>query len=44
MPVDVTRYDGVIHGFFGMGDVLDKAKVAMQHAADALRKAFGSSR
>jgi acetyl esterase len=44
VPVDVKRYDGVIHGFFSMGDVVAKGKVAMQHAADALRKAFGSSR
>jgi len=41
VPVDVKRYDGVIHGFFSMGDVLAKGKVAMQHAAGALRKAFG---
>jgi len=41
VPVDVKRYDGVIHGFFSMGDILAKGKVAMQHAADALRKAFG---
>ena len=44
VPVEVKRYDGVIHGFFSMGDVLAKGKVAMQHAADALKKAFGQSR
>jgi acetyl esterase len=43
VPVDVKRYDGVIHGFFSMGDVLAKGKVAMAHATEALRKAFGSS-
>jgi len=44
VPVEVKRYDGVIHGFFSMGDILAKGKVAMQHAADALKKAFGQSR
>jgi acetyl esterase len=44
VPVEVKRYDGVIHGFFSMGDVLAKGQVAMRHAADALKKAFGQSR
>lgn len=35
----VTRYDGMIHGFFGMA-VLDKARAAQEQAAGALRSAL----
>lgn len=35
-----TRYEGMIHGFFGMGAALDKAKLAVQEASMALRSAF----
>jgi acetyl esterase len=40
VPVTLTRYDGMIHGFFGMGAQLDKAKAAVDEAARALRAAF----
>jgi acetyl esterase len=40
VPATVTRYDGVIHGFFGMGNVIDKAKLAVAQAARELRQAF----
>ena len=43
VPVDLRRYDGVIHGFFSMGDILAKGKVAVQSATDSLRKAFGTA-
>lgn len=36
-----TRYDGMIHGFFGMAAALDKGKQAIAEACEALRKAFG---
>ncbi len=36
----LTRYDGVIHGFFGMGNAIDKAKLAVAQAARELREAF----
>lgn len=36
----VTRYDGMIHGFFGMGAMIDRANAAMREAAGALRIAF----
>ncbi len=36
----VARYGGVIHGFFGMGNVIDKANAAVAQAAEALRGAF----
>ena len=38
-----TLYDGVIHGFFGMSAVVDKAKLAVEEASAALRKAFSRS-
>jgi acetyl esterase/lipase len=42
VDVTVTRYDGMIHGFFGMGDVIPDGKAAVQEAAAALRDAFTS--
>lgn len=41
VAVDATRYDGVMHEFFGAAAVLDKAEQAQQQAADHLRAAFG---
>jgi acetyl esterase len=38
----LKRYDGVTHGFFGMPGLLEKAKVAIGDAADALRTAIGT--
>ena len=38
----LKRYDGVTHGFFGMPELLEKAKVAIQDAAVALRNAIGT--
>ena len=37
----LTRYDGMIHGFFSLGAVLDQGKRAVQEAATQLRAAFG---
>jgi hypothetical protein len=39
--VTATRYDGMIHGFFGLRASLDKAVEATNESAAALRKAFG---
>jgi len=36
----LSRYDGMIHGFFGMGLMIDKAKVAVREATTSLRAAF----
>jgi acetyl esterase len=36
------RYDGMIHGFFGMTAVLDKGKQAVAEACAALRQAFAA--
>jgi acetyl esterase len=40
VPTSLTRYDGVIHGFFGMGNVIDQARTAVAQAASELRSAF----
>jgi acetyl esterase len=42
VPVQVTRYPGMIHGFFGMTGLLDRARESVTEAATALRAAFGS--
>ena len=39
-PVQLTRYDGMIHGFFAMGAIIDQGKTAIQQSAAALRTAF----
>jgi acetyl esterase len=43
LGVDATarRYDGMIHGFVSMGDVVPDGKIAVDEAADALRRALG---
>ncbi len=38
-----TRYDGMIHGFFSMGAVVDKGQQAVDEASAALRNAFARS-
>ncbi|MGH9209449.1 MAG: alpha/beta hydrolase [Acidimicrobiales bacterium] len=38
--VAVRRYDGVIHGFFAMNEFIPDGGVAVQHAAEALRRAL----
>ena len=37
-----SRYDGMIHGFFGMCGVVDKADIAVAEASAALRKSFAA--
>jgi acetyl esterase len=39
-PVQLIRYDGMIHGFFTMGGLIDQGRAAVQQAATALRAAF----
>ena len=39
---DLKRYPGMIHGFFGMGPLLTKAREATTEAASALRAAFAA--
>lgn len=40
--VDYRNYSGVTHEFFGMGAVLDEAKLAVTQAAAGLKRAFGT--
>ena len=39
VPAEVNRYDGMIHGFFGMAGVMDTARTAMDDACAFLRGA-----
>jgi acetyl esterase len=41
VPVQLRRYDGMIHGFFSMASVFPQAKQAVAEAAEALRGSFG---
>ena len=40
VPVTLTRYGGMFHGFLRMTRLLDKAKAALDEVAASLRKAF----
>lgn len=40
VPVTSTRYDGVMHEFFGAAAVLDKAEQAQRETAEHLRRCF----
>jgi acetyl esterase len=43
VATNYSRYDGMIHGFFGMSAVLDKGKQAVAEASAALRQAFAAA-
>lgn len=38
--IDIKRYDGFIHGFFGHSQVLPATRIAMQDACSALKEAL----
>ena len=40
VPVDLVRYDGQIHGFFGLAGILDDGRDAVDRAGAALRAAL----
>jgi acetyl esterase len=42
VPTTYSRYNGMIHGFFGMAAVLDKGKQAVAEACAALQHAFAA--
>jgi acetyl esterase len=44
VPTTCTRYDGMIHGFFGMGSVLEQGRRAIEEAGRALREAFAGAK
>jgi acetyl esterase len=44
VPVELRRFDGMIHGFFAMGGDLDRGREAVGWAADRLRAAFAAER
>lgn len=40
VPTTLTRYDGMVHGFFGYAETVDAARDAVRRCAEALRKAL----
>lgn len=42
VPVELTRYPGVAHGFFGMAGTLDAGRRAVDQVAAYLRRTFAS--
>lgn len=42
VAVDYRNYEGVTHGFLGLGAVLEQARAAVAQAAKGLRAAFGT--
>lgn len=42
VPVQRHRYDGMIHAFFGLSGAFPASRDAIQRAATALRRAFGT--
>lgn len=43
VPVEVRRYEGMIHAFFSFAGVIEKGKVAIADAGAATRRALGAS-
>ena len=42
VTVEHRRYDGMIHGFFGLSGAFDASREAIDQVASALRRAFGT--
>ena len=42
--VSLSNYEGMVHGFYLMGGVVDAARRAVAESADALREAFNDAR
>ena len=43
VPTEVSRYDGVVHGFFNAGIPFERTWQAMDEVAAQLRRAFGAA-
>ena len=43
VAAETTRYDGMVHGFFSLGEFLSDGRRALTQAADALGGAIGST-
>ena len=43
VPVELTRFDGQIHGFFWMPVIMDDAKTALNQIKDAFKKQFSET-
>jgi acetyl esterase len=41
IPVELKRYEGMIHPFFNLGGVIDAGRTALADAASSLRQALG---
>lgn len=44
IPVEATRYEGMIHGFFWMPGILEQARNVIEQAANGLKEAFDTSK
>jgi acetyl esterase len=42
VPVTISRYNGMIHGFLSLEPLTDKGKQAREECAQALRAAFAA--
>ena len=42
VPTELSRYDGMVHGFFEMYGAVDRGVEALAHAARSLRAALGA--
>ena len=40
VPVQVSRYEGMVHGFISMNEMIDKGKAGIAEASAALKKVF----
>jgi acetyl esterase len=43
VPVELTNYEGMVHGFFSLSGAIDAGKRALEQSAAALRRAFGTA-
>lgn len=43
IKVDLSNYEGMVHGFLSFADAVDQGKKAIEEVADALRKVFAQT-